>query len=254
MQPKYRFNPSLLGKFQDLIDSDLLWEKFYGGSEEPKHTPEEFYFKQEQELLDAINRVEKEPSEAASKGTALNAIVDSIVAGEMDGEDTGSDGGFFTEWDGFEFTFSPELCIGLADHFKDAICQHLCEAEIQTSFGPVILYGYADYIQRDTVFDLKSTSEYSYGKFARGWQKDLYPYCLVQSGEMADVSGFEYTVALLSGGNSRNPVISGTIYREWYNYSHEDAKARLRGISESFILWIEKHREEIHHKRIFNQI
>lgn len=260
-KPNYRFTPSLLGSFQGLLDSDLLWDAFYGSSDEPVMSPEEFGQKQEQELLNAINRVPF-VSEPASRGTALNEILDCLIERRKPKEGISLSAlnnglnemiGIRASLDGFTFDFGIELINELLAIFRGAICQHRCEATIDTSRGPVVLYGDADYILRDVVSDLKTTTKYSYGKFEKGWQKDLYPYALIESGEVMQVSGFEYVIAKLSGGTARSPLITGEISREWYDYSHEAATARLRAISEQFIDWIELHREQILLPRIFNQ-
>lgn len=263
--PKYRITPSLLNSFQNLLDSDLLYQRFYGDNDNSDVTAEEYYAKCEQELLDACNRVPFS-SEPAAKGTALNELVDCILDRrkqredmkvwrlyDPDSENNPKVIGLHAELEGFTFDFDLTLVNALADYFFGSICQHRCEAVLETSRGPVILYGDSDYIRRDVVYDLKSTSKYDYGKFENGWQKHLYPWALIESGEAQTISGFEYTVVPLTGGNSRTPLITGTIYREWYDYNHDASKEALKGIVEPFIDWIEAHRNLITHPRIFNQ-
>lgn len=262
--PQYRLTPSLLNKYQDLLDSDLNWAKFYGDNDNSEVTAEEYYAKCEQELLDACNRVPFS-SEPAAKGTALNELVDCILESRKQRDDMVVSRiydpdecnptviGLHTELEGFSFDFDLNLVNALADYFFGSICQHRCEATLETSRGPVILYGDLDYLRMDVVHDLKSTSKYDYGKYEKGWQKHVYPWALIESGEVTTISGFEYTVVPLTGGNSKSPLISGTIYREWYDYNHEATKAALIGIVEPFIDWIEAHRELITHPRIFNK-
>lgn len=265
-RPKYRITPSLLNKWQDLVDADKHWEEWYGNSDEPSISSEDYYAKCEQELIDTINRVPF-TSEAASRGTALNELVDCIVDNRKQREDMVVEKvyqqdscekrnlvGLRAELDGFSFLFDIVLVRSLAEYFKGAICQHRCEAVMDTEFGPVILYGDADYILRDVVYDLKSTSKYSaYGKFADGWQKDLYPWALIESGEMEGITGFEYTIVPLAGGTATSPLITGEIKTEWYDYSHGMATRRLRQVLGAFLPWIEEHRSLITHPRIFNQ-
>ena len=264
-KPKYRLTASLLNKYQDLLDSDLNWQTFYGDNDNSEITAEEYYHKCEQELLDACNRVPFS-SEPAARGTALNELVDCILERRKQREDmkvwriydeekvnNPTVIGIHAELEGFPFDFDLNLVNALADYFFGATCQHRCEATLETSVGPVILYGDLDYIRRDVIYDLKSTSRYDYGKFEKGWQKHLYPWALIESREVQAISGFEYTVVPLTGGNSRTPLITGTIYREWYDYNHDASKEALRGIVEPFIRWIEEHRDKIVHPRIFNQ-
>lgn len=159
--------------------------------------------------------------------------------------------GILATLNGFEFRFDIGLCREAAAYFKDAVPQHLCKAVISTAYGDVELYGYADEIVRDKVFDIKTTSSYQFGKFERAWQKFVYPWCLVESGEMHEVSSFEYTVFVLSKPTSKSPFITGKMYREEYTYDHEQAGIQLRSILERFIEWLEAHREEITDRKIF---
>ena len=264
MSPKYRITPSLLNKWTDLVNSDRDWESFYGDADEPSVSPEDFYAKREKELLDACNRVPF-TSEASSRGTALNELVDCLVEGRPPKEgitikripnedDDRITNGFAVGIDGFSFLFSEELVFKIWTRFREATCQYRCEATMDTPFGPVILYGDADYILKDTVYDLKTTSRYSaYSKYAEGWQKELYPWALIESGEMESVSGFEYTIVPITGGTGTNPLISGEIKTEYYTYNHDASTARLRAALDGFIPWIEEHRNLIIHPRIFNE-
>ena len=257
---RYRFTPSLLTKWTDFVDSEALYQEFYGNSDEPSVSLEEFEAKQEAELWDAINRVPQEPSEAASRGTLLNVIVDCKVQWERPdakynirriSDENGRMVAISGECDGFHFEYDAALCRMLFDYFKGCICQYRCEAEIDTCFGPVILYGDPDYIRRDKVFDLKTTKSYKYGKFEDGWQKDVYPYCLIDSGDLETVSEFEYTVVQLSV--KANQPISGTLYREIYCYDHDSARMRLRAVCEALAAYLEQNSEKITNKRVLNE-
>ena len=266
-RPGYRITPTILNKWTELVNADRDWETYYGSADEPSISSEDYYAKKVRELLDTINR-EPFTSEAASRGTALNELVDCIVDNRKQRDDmtvqriySESEAlndqrvvALRASLDGFSFRFDIGLVRSLAEYFKGAICQYRCEAVMDTEFGPVILYGDADYILRDVVYDLKSTSKYTaYGKFEEGWQKDLYPWALIESGEMEGITGFEYTIVPLSGGTSSSPLITGEIKSEWYDYSHGMATRRLRQVLEAFLPWLEDHRSYIFHPRIFNQ-
>ena len=261
-QPNYRVNPSLLNAYQDLLNSERVYDKYYGQSENPSITLEEFEKKQEQDLIDAINRTETVPAEAPTRGTCLNEIIDCILEHRkaQDGFEIHSVRGpegnlqhITASHDGFTFNFDGALCMELASYFRGSICQHLCEATIDTSFGPVIVYGYLDYLRRDVVFDLKTTGRYEWGKYEDGWQKVVYPWALIESGEVTSISGFEYTAVKVYGGNQKNPIVNGEVYHEWYDYDHNKATNDLREVLDSLIAWVERHRSEITHPRIFNK-
>lgn len=80
-QPKYRFYPSLLDKFEQYLRADEQVESFWNIDNETgeyKKSPEEIEAELKQSLLDTINRVPFE-SEAADKGTAFNAVIDCYI-------------------------------------------------------------------------------------------------------------------------------------------------------------------------------
>ena len=68
---------------------------------------------------------------------------------------------------------------------------------------------------------------------------------------MQSVSAFEYTAYALKGGSSRNPVISGTRYPEYYTYNHDQTVKLLTAHVERFIEFLEANRELITDKKIF---
>lgn len=258
---RYRIYPSLLDKFQALLDVDQTVEEFWNLDSEGdyKETADEMSDRLERELLDAVNRVPHEPIEAADKGTCFNEVIDCLVAGrkcEHEGMDihSGEVAGnrvITAKMNGFEFHYDLALCREVADALEGAVSQHLCSAILPTRYGDVELYGYADEIVKDEVVDIKTTGRYEFGKFGKGWQRHAYPYCLVASGEMPLVSAFEYLVVVWKGGTSRTPVLSGTIYEEYYTYNHAESERMLRNICERLIEWLESHREQIIDKKIF---
>jgi hypothetical protein len=261
MSAKYKIYPSLLDKFQSFLDADQATEEWWNLDSEGEYklTADEMSDKLEQELLDAVNRVPHEPIEAADKGTCFNEVIDCLISHrkcEYEGMDiqSGELAGnrvITAKLNGFEFNYDFGLCREIADSLKGAISQHECRAILPTKYGDVELYGYADEIVGDEVVDIKTTSRYDFGKFSKGWQKYVYPYCLVESGEVAGVSGFEYLVVVWKGGTSRTPVLSANIYEEYYTYDHAKSKASLTMICERFIEWLENNRHKITDKKIF---
>jgi hypothetical protein len=125
-------------------------------------------------------------------------------------------------------------------------------AILPTRYGDVQLYGYVDEIVKDTVYDIKTTTRYEFGKYGKGWQRHAYPYCLIESGMMSSVKAFEFTAYKLTGGTSRTPLISGVQYPEYYAYSHEESRQLLADHCEAFIEFLEANRELITDKKIFN--
>lgn len=277
-QPSYRIYPSLLQKFQSLLDVDLEVNDFWNIDSEGnyKQTADELSDKYEAELLAMVNRESREPIEAASQGTAFNEIVDClienressndgivirsvwydpsckmVIAGDPDDvkDKTGLEKVIEASLDGFTFYFNTQFCKDASSYFKGSIPQYLCSSILPTQYGDVELYGYIDELRRDKVYDIKTTSNYQYGKFEKGWQKDVYPYCLIESGDCAEITEFEYTVFLLK--KLKDQPITGTMYRECYSYNHERTRQRLTQMCERFIEWLEAHRNQIKDRKIF---
>lgn len=83
------------------------------------------------------------------------------------------------------------------------------------------------------MYDIKTTSRYEFGKYSDGWQRHVYPYCLISSGLVKDIDSFEYTAYHLKGGTSRTPLITGVQYPELYKYltgSHTGISQRNIGL------------------------
>ena len=261
MSAKYKIYPSLLDKFQSFLDAEQATEEWWNLDSEGEYklTADEMSDKLEQELLDAVNRVPHEPIEAADKGTCFNEVIDCLISHrkcEYEGMDiqSGEMGGnrvIIAKLNGFEFIYSAEMCKEFASRFEGAISQHQCSAILPTKYGDVELYGYIDEIVTDHICDIKTTSRYDFGKFSKGWQKHVYPYCLVKSGEMANVSGFAFDVVVWKGGTKTNPVLDGSFYREWYDFHYDYSELMLQQICERFIEWLENHRDQITDKKIF---
>lgn len=152
----------------------------------------------------------------------------------------------------FTFRFDIDFCMRVAEYFAGSVPQQYCEATIDTKYGKVTLYGFPDEIRKDVVYDIKTTSKYEFGKYENHWQRYVYPYCLLESGMVTQISEFEYTPIVLSGGTSRTPIIYGNLFRERYDYDHEAARRELRNICERFIEWIEFNKDSITDKKIFN--
>lgn len=295
--PKYRIYPTLLDRFQSCLDTqvedyfyqgeDGCWHKNYSETEDTLHfSQEEVDALLKQELLDAINRVPHEPSEAASKGTALNEIIDCLIHNrKSDNKDiiikslkgfnvergfgcTDEVGKpiFYDYWFehikkpciyaglyGFDFYFDKDFCKSIAEYFNGSLSQVYTSATLETKYGEVELYGYIDELRENKVFDLKTTSRYEFGKYAKYWQRHVYPYTLIESGMCTEINSFEFTAYALKGGTSQTPLITGVQYPEVYQYDHEQSKTLLRNICDRFCEFLEENRSLITNKKIFNE-
>lgn len=248
-QLKFKFYATLLDKFTDYLKSDVIYERYWGFSENPPHTPEEFRQKQFQSLIDTINRVPFD-NEAADKGTAFNEVIDCMIenrksekvqverllSDEIDGRQ--SLVGLRATYNNRQFDFPISLCREFADYYKGALPQQRVEAILPTCFGNVLLYGYIDELMPMSVHDIKTTGNYYVGKFKDHWQHMVYPYCLMQNG--SDVRLFEYNI---------------TDFRATYTESYTFVPGRdipiLINHCEDFIRFLNDNRDLITDKKIF---
>ena len=251
MQPNYCFYATLLDAYQNYLNSDKIWEKYWGWSDNPPHTLEEFQQEQFQGLINTLNRVPFD-SEAADRGTAFNELIDSINTGEDSEKITydiaynldGTPAAYVVVYNNRTFTFPYWTCLELVGYFADAVAQQYVEAELSTKYGIVKLYGYIDEVMPDTVHDIKTTGSYSFGKFKSNWQHLVYPYCLHRDG--CNISRFEYNIVEFSGKSSCN------IYTELYIYDDERDTKRLREHCEDLICFINDNKHLITNKKLFN--
>ena len=249
-QIKYKFFATLLDAFRNYLQSDAIYEKYWGFSDEPPHTQDEFKVEQFQNLINTINRVPFD-SEAADKGTAFNEIVDCIVLHKKSEkidvsyvtDETGKKIGLQAVYNERTFQFPIELCLEVSRYFREAIPQQYVEAILPTRFGEVLLYGYIDYVAPFCTHDLKTTSSYSVGKYRDHAQHLVYPYCLWKNG--ADVELFEYNVVELGKKMWQT-------YTETYTFVPDRDVPRLTTWVEDLIDFIEEHRDLITNKKIFN--
>ena len=283
-QVKYKLYPSLLDKFQSFVDMTAeeyfyqdengAWHKNYNDSTGEYHySDEEVYELAKKELIDAINRV-RTTSEAASKGTAFNDLVDALIHNQKNDEletrkvyrDINGNMlrskvplnpqvftiiGVEAKLDGFAFMFDIDLIKGAADYLKGSLSQVLTTATIETRYGLVELYGYIDELRYNKVYDLKTTKKYDFGKYEKYWQRHVYPYCLLESGECTEIESFEFTAYQLSGGTEKNPIITGKMFPEVYTYNHEQSKSLIKNHCERFIEFLEENKHLITDKKVF---
>jgi hypothetical protein len=245
----YNFYPSILDEFQRYLESPKIYQKFWGVSENPSKTEEEFEQECFQSLINKINRVPFE-SEAADKGTAYNELIDSIINKSNSDKINISRNkidnttiGFNVQYKDKTHFFQYDTCIEIAEYLKYGISQELVEGVIDTDRGQVRLYGYLDYRLPDRVIDIKTTSStYNSFKFRDNTQHLVYTYCLCQQG--IELTDFEYLIVHF--GKSEE-----TIFRELYNFNKDRDEAKLRALCSHFIDFIETYKHLITDEKIF---
>ena len=274
-QPDYRIYPSLLDKFQDLLDYESIaeedWNKVSEAAKERgeypdsevgdyKLTPDEMYDKIEMELINSINRCPHEPNESADKGTAFNEIVDCLIEhrksanheckiySTVNGNGTNV---IRAEINGFVFDYDISLCKEVAGLYKGSLPQYLVKAVMQTEYGNVELYGFIDEWVANVMEDIKTTGKYTFGKFGRKWQRHVYPWCAIEAGLTTEVESFTYRVIEWAYQRRGEPLRAKSITPETYTYDHVDSERQLRSFIHCFLSWLNSRRHLITDRRIF---
>lgn len=243
MRPKFKFYATLLDAFSNYLRSDAIYERYWGFSENPPHTPEEFKEQQFQSLIDTINRVPFD-SEAADRGTCFNEIVDALIENRKPNgvEVERVDGVLYrASYNERTFDFPIALCLEFANYYKGALTQQRVEAILPTCFGEVLVYGVIDELMPLSIHDIKTTGNYYVGKFKDHWQHIVYPYCLMRNG--GDVRLFEYNIT-----DFKNT------YTESYTFVPERDIPILTDHCEEFIRFLNDNKDLITDKKIFGDL
>ena len=238
---KYKFYATLLDAFQGYLSSSEIYQQFWGFSENPETSEEDFEKQQFQSLIDRINRVPFE-SEAAEKGTAFNEMIDCIIE-----KRTSTDyvitadrehGTINVKNDRYSFDFPLTLSSKIAKQLDGALTQQLVEGVMPTKYGDVLLYGYMDQLLPFRMVDIKTTKKYNAFKYRNNWQHKVYPFCLHQNQVFIDE--FEYVITDFK-----------KVYTELYIYDNDRDFFALQAHCERFIEFLESHRHLITDTKIF---
>lgn len=247
-KPSYQFYATLLDAFQNYLNSSLIYQEYWGFSDDPNISEDEFEQQQTQSLLDRINRIPF-VSEKADRGTAFNEVIDCINENRsseiMNFESDEKNNSITVNFKEQTFVFPLDFCKEFSNYFKESASQVYNEGMLSTQYGDVLLYGYIDKLMPSSINDIKLTSKYKAGKFKRNWQHIVYPYNLNFSGN--NVRDFEYNIVVVNKDKY-------SIYKEYYNYLPERDILRLKNHVEHFIEFIESNRANITDKKIFNEL
>ena len=234
MSKHYYIYPTLLDKFQNLLDYDTVAGEPWNAEKPVKQVYDEL----EQELLDAINRVPQKPSPSADRGTALNEVVDQRVSGfaQNRGVSITTNGENWAAYINDAIYYFP---FSLVNELSQELCGSICQRYMETTepYGEatVHLYGFCDYWKADTIIDLKTTSQRGeFGKYADKWQRYVYPFIATNNGNT--VSEMEFLIVELGKiGSNLTPYVS----REIFTYDHAEATYKIMTILDRFIRWLE---------------
>lgn len=247
----YKIYPTLLDAFEDYLESYDIYERYYGFSENPNISADEFQEKQYQGLIDKINRVPFD-SEAADRGTAFNEVIDCMVLHQNSKKikivkwySNDVLAGVKATLKERDFYFPLHLIKLVSEWYIGGLPQQHIQAILPTSFGNVLLYGYIDYVMPFKTCDLKTTGRYWFGKFKKHWQHIVYPYALAKNG--ADVRDFEYNIVEWTRTGFET-------YNECYLFRPERDIPKLTNHVEEFIRFLEENKDKITDKKIFGLI
>lgn len=262
LQPNYIFSPSILKSYSDYLNCDKTWEKYYGWSDEPSVTLEDYQERVFKELIDAINKVEQEPNEACDRGTVFNEIIDCVIHKRVSdtieirsiyNEEQTSKIGIEGKLNGFTFVFPIDLVNYFANLYSDeTLSQYHTEAILHTNLGNVMLHGFVDEINPLSVHDIKTTTSYEPFKYEKNWQHKVYIYCLRAQGSQTDT--FFYDICEFSKNKDGVNLNKYEIHHEQYIYEEERDERDLRAICEDFIGFLEAHKGIITNEKIFGKL
>jgi len=143
---KYLITPTLINSFQYYIDDEF---------KSPADSRADF--------LKTLSKEKFEPTEAMQKGidfeNDIKALCDNILLDKKENID-------------YEV-----ICNDIATIVKDGLWQETCKKELKIGNQEFLLYGKMDVIKRDTIYDIKYTSNYELGKFLGSAQHLIYLYC-----------------------------------------------------------------------------
>ena len=248
-QLKYKFYATILDSFWGYLNSDVVWEKYWGWSENPPHTPEQFHELQFQELIDRINRKPFD-SEAADKGTAFNELVDALIENrkpnKMNVERNAENTCYTVVYNDRTFVFPISLCREFANYYKRRINPTKSRSDSSNRIRQCLVYGVIDELMSASVHDIKTTGSYTVGKFKDHHQHLVYPYALMKNG--SDVRTFEYNIVEFNKGG----FVVDT-YTETYVFNPERDIPILTNHCEEFIRFLEENRELITDKRFWRR-
>ena len=120
-------------------------------------------------LIDRLNRVQGEPTEAMKKGVAFEECLRYNKTSHS--------------IDNLKFDFDAKLLESMGTICHNGIWNTLVEFTIPVDTDVAVrLYGYIDCIKQDTCIDVKTTSSYSFPKFDQSYQHKLYMIASNHSG------------------------------------------------------------------------
>jgi hypothetical protein len=142
---KYLITPTLINSFQYYINDEF---------KSPADSRADF--------LKTLSKEKFEPNEAMQKGIDFEEEIFQQCCLEKEV--------------GKKLTSDP-ICDAIVKIVKGGLWQETCKKELKIGNQEFLLYGKMDVIKRDTIYDIKYTSNYELGKFLGSAQHLIYLYC-----------------------------------------------------------------------------
>ena len=155
---KYLITPTLLNSFQYYIQDEY---------KSPADSRADF--------LRTLSRERFEPNEAMQKGIDFENDIKKATEYK------------YEYWQDNKTVEYDRVIDCLANIVQDGIWQQTCKKDLTIGNQEFLLYGKCDVVKRDTIYDIKFTSNYEVGKFLDSAQHLIYLYCL-------DLPKFQYLV------------------------------------------------------------
>lgn len=144
---KYLITPTLINSYQYYINDEF---------KSPADSRADF--------LKTLSKEKFEPNQAMQKGIDF----ENDIKAKCDG---------YILLDGKENPDYETVCDEITEIVKGGLWQESVKKDLQIGNQEFLLYGKTDVIKRDTVYDIKYTSNYELGKFLNSAQHLIYLYC-----------------------------------------------------------------------------
>jgi len=190
---KYLITASLLNSYQYYIQDE--WKS----SEDSRA-----------DFLRTLSREKFEPNEAMQKGIDFEDNIRATVFSGM--HDRG------------QIIDADHPVEHIANIVVGGLWQQSVKKDLQIGNQEFLLYGRTDVIKRDTIYDIKFTSNYEAGKFVNSSQHRIYLYC-------SDLPKFQYLVS------------DGKEYWIEDYHNHAGIEDELKGMISDFIGYLENDKE-----------
>jgi len=178
------------------------------------------------DFLKTLSRKKFEPNEAMQKGIDFEKKIQTYCEGKYFDAISAlvSIPHDYEEEEADEAIEQDIIVKSIGEIVKGGLWQQSVKKEIKVGNQEFLLYGRTDVIKRDTVYDIKFTSDYELGKFLDSSQHLIYLYC-------SDLPNFSY---LVSDGKE--------FWREDY-HNHAGIENEIKSKISNFLGYLENDKE-----------